>query len=84
MKQKLIMTVIITAAASALISIIVVKFTFGSAKAQQHQVDVVPAISSNFPSADQRDFNSSSIDPTQLIRIGTSVNPIPFNTQPSQ
>ncbi|HUC87905.1 MAG TPA: hypothetical protein VMR95_02045 [Candidatus Binatia bacterium] len=84
MKQKLTMTIIIAAAISAFLSILIVKFTFGSSKASQRQVDSVPAISSNFPPFSSQvftqDFTSSSIDTTQLITIGNSTNPVPFNS----
>jgi hypothetical protein len=84
MKQKLVITIIVTVFVSAFFSILVVKLTFGSAKARQQQVDVVPVITSDFPSPSPQDFNSSSIDPTQLIQIGTSTNPVPFNTSSPQ
>ena len=84
MKQKLIMTIIIAAAVSAFFSIIIAKFIFGSPSTGQQQVDLVPLISSNFATPSSQDFNSTSIDPTQLVRIGTSVNPVPFNNSTSQ
>jgi len=45
---------------------------------------VVPAISSSFPSPSTQEFNSGSIDPTQLITIGTSTNQTPFNSSNQQ
>lgn len=80
MKQKLVITILVVAFISAIVSIFVVKYTFGSAKTREQQVDVVPVISSNFQTPDPSDFNSNSIDPTQLIQIGNSTNPVPFNT----
>lgn len=84
MKQKLLMTIIVAAVISAFFSIIIAKYTFGSAKTQEKQVDVVPTISSTFNPANPQDFNNSSIDPTQLVKIGTSNNLAPFNSSSQQ
>ena len=84
MKQKLLMTIIIAAVISAFFSVMIAKFTFGSAKSREQQVDVVPSISSTFLPANPQDFNGSSIAPTQLVKIGTSNNLAPFNSSSQQ
>ena len=67
---------------SAIISIFVSKLLFSSSTAGQ-QVDIVPSISSKWPSPDPRYFNNSSIDLTQFISIGNNSNPNPFGTSNS-
>jgi hypothetical protein len=84
MKQKLVMTIIVAAFFSAIISFMIAKFTFGSVKNREHQVDVVPPISALFLPTNPQDFNSNSIDPTQLIRIGVNNNQTPFNSSTQQ
>lgn len=64
---------------SAIVSVAASRLLFSSSGRQQ-TVEVVPTISANFPSQlDKAYFNSNSIDPTQIIQIGNSANPNPFN-----
>lgn len=58
----------------------IAKYTFGAPHNLQQQVEVVPTITSDFPAPDKQYFNSDSIDPTQLIQIGSNTNPAPFNS----
>lgn len=80
MKRKDIPVIIVIIFVSAIISFFVSKAIFAPPKNRQQQVDVVQPITSNFPKPDNHYFNSSSIDPTQLITIGQSANPNPFSS----
>lgn len=79
MKQKDIALIIVIAAVSAIISLVVSRILFTSSANRQQNVEVVQSISSNFPTPDSRYFNSSSVDPTQLIQIGNNNNSNPFS-----
>lgn len=79
MKQKDVAMIIVIAFVSAIISLVVSRLLFTTPHNQQQQVEVVPAITANFPTPDSRYFNSNSIDPTQLIQIGNNNNTNPFN-----
>ncbi len=81
MKQKDIALLIIVVFVSAVVSLFVSRFIFASPANRQQKVDVVEAISANFPQPDARYFNGNSIDPTLLIQIGNTTNPNPFNGQ---
>lgn len=78
MKQKDVALIIIVVFISATVSLFISNMFFGSSTRKQ-QVAVVPTISSAFQPPDSRYFNSSSIDPTQLIQIGNTTNTNPFN-----
>ncbi len=82
MKQKDWLTLGAVAIVSVIISLVVTNMIFNSSSSRNQQVDVVPTISSSFPKPDPNYFNSSSIDPIQLITIGNGVNSSPF-TQPT-
>jgi hypothetical protein len=45
---------------------------------RQQQAEKVDVISSDFPLPNSKYFNTTSVDPTQLIQIGDSTNPNPF------
>lgn len=81
MKQKDIALIIIIVFISAIISIFVSKALIVPQKNRQQKVEVVGAITSDFPTPDNKYFNQSSVDPTQLIIIGNNSNPQPFNNQ---
>jgi hypothetical protein len=81
MKQKDLTLLIVVVVISAVMSLIVSHFVFASPTNRHQQVDVVQSISANFSQPDSRYFNSNSIDPTQLIQIGNTTNPTPFNNQ---
>jgi hypothetical protein len=78
MKQKDMALILIVAFVSAVASFFISNALFTSKNSQQ-QVQVVPSISASFQTPDSRYFNSSSIDPTQLIQIGNTTNTNPFN-----
>lgn len=79
MKQKDIVLIIVIACISAIAALIVSRLVFATPKDRQQTVEVVSPISSSFATPDSKYFNSQSVDPTQLIQIGNSTNPNPFN-----
>lgn len=79
MKQKDITLIIVVAFISAVVSIAVSKYFIAPPKNRQQKVEVVEAISSEFPEPDPAYFNKNSVDPTKLINIGDNSNPQPFN-----
>lgn len=84
MKQKDIILILVIAFISGIASFIVSNMLFAAPKDRQQKVEVVEAINSTFQTPSKKYFNSNSIDPTQLIQIGTSTNPDPFNGTTTQ
>jgi hypothetical protein len=82
MKQNTVVSLIVIAFIAGIISLIASKYLIISS-AQQQSAVVVPVITANFPTPSSVYFNSQSIDPTQLIQIGTTTNSNPFSS-PSQ
>jgi hypothetical protein len=80
MKQKDIALIVGIVIISAVVSLFISKAIFATPKSRQQQVDVVQPITADFPKPDGRYFNSSSVDPTQLITIGQNNNSDPFNS----
>jgi len=81
MKQKDIALIMVVVFISVIVSIFVSKALFASPKNRQQAVEVVDPISSSFQVPDSHYFNSQSIDPTKLIKIGDSSNQNPFNSK---
>lgn len=79
MKQKDIALIIIVVFISGVASFFISNALFASPKNRQQTVEVVEAISANFPTPNTKYFNSEAINPTELIQIGNSTNPNPFN-----
>lgn len=79
MKQKDIALLIIIAAISAVASYFVSHALFASSGSRQQSVEKVDAITTEFPTPDKKYFNSTSIDPTQQVPIGTTNNTNPFS-----
>ena len=79
MKQKDIALIIVVAFVSAIMSVVISGKIFAPPKNRQQKVAAVQAISTDFPKPDSKYFNSSSIDPTQLIQITNNANTAPFN-----
>ena len=77
MKQKDIVVIIAVVGLSAILAVVASKLIIKPADKKQ-QVEVVQAITPDFPTPDNRYFNSTSIDPTHTITIGDSANPDPF------
>lgn len=78
MKQKDIAMIILIAGIAGVISFFVSRLVFGSGGNRQQQAEVVDIITTDFAKPSSKYFNSSSIDPTQLIQIGDSNNTNPF------
>jgi len=78
MKQNTVVSLIVIAVAAGIISLIASKYLIISSATQQSAV-VVPVITSAFAAPSPSYFNSQSIDPTQLIQIGTTTNNNPFS-----
>ena len=83
MKRKDVLIIGIAAFIAAIFSFVLSGVIFGSPQKNVIKVPVVTKIDSTFPSV-QTDtnytsfFNSKSINPTQLIQIGSSNNQQPF------
>ena len=80
MKQKDLALIAVIVFLSAIISFFVSKLIFAPPKNRQQQVEVVNAITSDFPQPDNRYFNSSAFDPTRPITVGQNTNTNPFST----
>lgn len=83
MKQKDILIIAGIVVVSAVLAAVVSNLLF-KPTARQQKVEVVQAISPDFPEADPRFFNKYSVDPTQTIQIGDSGNTDPFKGAPNQ
>jgi hypothetical protein len=79
MKQKDIALILVIAFFGAILALVFSNLIFGSSQSRQQEVEVVEPISADFPTPDQRYFNSKSINPTQLIEIGNNHNTDPFS-----
>ncbi len=84
MKQKDIILIVVVGIISGIVSLFISNALFAPPATRQQQIEKVGAISSSFSSPDSKYFNSQSVDPTQLIQIGTSTNPNPFNKTAGQ
>jgi hypothetical protein len=80
MKQKNIVTLVIIVFFAGIVSMLASKYIFATSSDRQQTAEVIPAITSDFPTPSSTYFNSQSVDPTQLIQIGTSTNSTPFST----
>lgn len=81
MKQKDIALIIVIVAVSGVASFFIARTLLMHASSRKMTAEDVQAISKEFDQPDSRYFNSQSIDPTQLIQIGTSVNASPYASQ---
>ena len=80
MKQKDISLIIVIAFLSAIISLLLSKVLINTPKNRSAKVTIVEPITAEFPAPDKKYFNTNSIDPTKLIRVGDNTNPNPFNS----
>lgn len=80
MKQKDWILILVVVFISGIFSFFLSGLLFGNSKNAHQQVEVVEKINASFPQPDPKYFNSQSIDPTQLIRIGDNTNDKPFKT----
>lgn len=81
MKQKDIALIIIAVFVSGVFSFVLSGFLFSSPKNRQEKVEVVEPISAEFSQPSTKYFNDKSIDPTQLITIGSDSNNQPFKSE---
>lgn len=79
MKQKDVATLIIIAFVSAVASFIISGKIFATPANRQQKVEVVDVIDSSFQTPSSKYFNTSSIDPAQLVQISSNNNQNPFN-----
>jgi hypothetical protein len=79
MKQKDIALIIVIAAISGVISLIVSGKVFVTPANRQQKVEVVDKITTDFVAPDKKYFNAQSIDPAQSIELGNGNNQNPFN-----
>lgn len=79
MKQKDIALIIVVVFLSGVIALLFSKLVIASPSKRKDKVEVVDAITSEFNAPDNKYFNVQAVDPTQLIQIGDSLNPKPFN-----
>jgi hypothetical protein len=84
MKQKDLALILVIIFVSVVVSLFISNEIIVPSKNRQQEVDVVQPITTNFPKADSRYFNSTSIDPTQIIVIGQNSNTNPFNSPTEQ
>ncbi|GAC1390664.1 MAG: hypothetical protein NVSMB46_00910 [Candidatus Saccharimonadales bacterium] len=82
MKQKDILLIIVVIVGSGIASLILSSLVINPAKGRQTKIIEVSKIKSDFNQPDPKYFNSNAIDPTQLIKIGNSLNTKPFNDLP--
>ncbi len=80
MKQKDILTIAVVVFVSAIASFFITGKVIVASSGRQ-TAPVVDVINATFTQPDNKYFNKNSIDPTQLIQIGTSTNPNPFSAQ---
>lgn len=79
MKRKDLIVIISAAVLSGVFALLISTMFISSDQNRSQQAEVVEPITADFPEPDKKYFNGESIDPTQLIRIGESTNPSPFN-----
>lgn len=79
MKQKDIALIIVIAAISAAISFASSHFLFATSHDRQQNVAAVDPITTDFTTPDTKFFNNQSIDPSELIEVGSGNNTNPFS-----
>lgn len=79
MKQKDIALIVFVAGISAVASYAISHLIFAAPANRQQQVSVVSPINTSFATPDQKFFNNQSIDPAELIEVGSSNNTNPFS-----
>ncbi len=78
MKRKDLTLIVVVALFSAIVSLVISHFTFGSKNNKQVKVEIVNAINPDFILPDKRYFNGDSINPTQNITIQGGQNTEPL------
>ena len=80
MKQKDILLIVVVVIVAGVVALLFSKLVISTPKNRQEKVEVVDAITSEFNQPDKKYFNTQSVNPTKLIRIGDNVNQKPFNS----
>ena len=78
MKQKDMVLILVVAVFSAIASLLLSNVLFNRPASRQQTAEVVEKITDDFRQPDKKYFNSNSVDPTRLIRIGDGSNTQPF------
>lgn len=81
MKQNDIILIIVMVFIGGVLSFFISNTLISSPKNRQEKVETVQSISADFKQPDSRYFNTNSVDPTQLIRIGDTNNNQLFKNQ---
>lgn len=84
MKQQDIAMIIVVAVFSVIAATLASNLLFSFTGGREQQAAMVEPISATFEQPDTAYFNSQSVDPTQIIRIGEYTNQTPFNQKPQQ
>lgn len=79
MKQKDLAVIAVAVFISAILSYFISSSLIVPSKNRQQEVEVVQAITSDFPQPDNSYFNDKAFDPTKLITIDQNGNPDPFS-----
>ncbi len=79
MKKRDVLAIAFIAIISGTVSLLFSNYFISAPKNRQDKVEVIEAIGLSFRQPDSRYFNSESINPTKIIRIGDSSNPQPFS-----
>lgn len=66
---------------AGMVSFLATSLLLGGQRAPKLKVEVVEAISADFPLPNTKYFNEDSLNPTQEIKIGEDNNTSPFNGQ---
>lgn len=80
MKRKDIATIVVIAIVSAVVAFTLSKLFFGTTGDKAQRAEVVDAVSTEFKQPDPRYFNANAVNPTQMIRIGSTNNQNPFGS----
>ncbi len=81
MKTKDWLTVAAIVVVSTMFSFFICNWLIGGKNIAHQKVEVVSPITDKFPLPSQAYFNANSVNPTQLVVIGSDSNTSPFNGQ---
>lgn len=79
MKQKDLALIAVVVVISTVFGFVISSAVIGSPKKNAQQVEVVQAITTDFPSPNKVYYNDKAIDPTKVITISNNNNPDPFS-----
>lgn len=78
MKQKDLVLILFAIGLSAILSFFLSGLLVGDPESEPRSFEVVEPITSEFNAPEEEYFNQSSLNPTQLIRVGDGGNVSPF------